>query len=304
MRQLGKYNMDTHRPRRSVLYMPGSKERALQKGKELQTDAIIFDLEDAVAPDMKDIARTQVQEALSAGGYGNRELVIRVNGLSTPWYKDDLKAAVNANPDAILVPKVSTSDDVKMIRDNLASLGAPKSIDLWAMMETPLAMLNAGQIAQSGPSDSYRLRAFVMGTNDLAKETRAVLKEGREPMLAWLSICIAAGRAFDIDIIDGVYNDFKNEQGFFQECEQGRDLGMDGKTLIHPSQLAPCNQVFSPTREAVEWAQKIIEAFEQPENQGKGAITVDGKMVELLHAEMAKRTVVIAKAIAGQTTDL
>jgi len=282
--------------------MPGSKERALQKGKELQTDAIIFDLEDAVAPDMKDNARTQVQAALNEGGYGNRELVIRVNGLETPWHEADLKAAVGANPHAILVPKVSTGDDLKTVRASLTSLGAPKSINLWAMMETPLAMLNAQQIAQNGPSEGYRLAAFVMGTNDLAKETRAVLKEGREPMLAWLSICIAAGRAFDIDIIDGVYNDFKNEEGFIKECEQGRDLGMDGKTLIHPGQLAPCNQVFSPTPHAVEWAKKIIEAFQQPENQGKGAITVDGKMVELLHAEMAKRTVGIAKAIEEQTT--
>lgn len=285
------------RPRRSVLYMPGSKERALEKGKELVTDAIIFDLEDAVAPDMKDMARGQVQAAISAGGYGNRELIIRVNGLDTAWFEEDLKAAAAANPHAILVPKVSSGDEVRSVREKLIALGAKPEIDLWAMMETPLAMLQALDIAAAGPADSHRLRAFVMGTNDLAKETGAVLKPGREPMLAWLSTCVAAGRAFGIDIIDGVYNDFKNEEGFKAECEQGSDLGMDGKTLIHPSQLAPCNEAFSPTAEAIEWARKIIEAFEQPENQGKGAITVEGKMVELLHAEMAKRTVAIADAI-------
>ncbi len=290
------------RPRRSVLYMPGSKERALEKGKQLETDAIIFDLEDAVAPYMKEEARDLVQKALRAGGYGDRELVIRVNGLDTPWFAKDLEAAASANPDAILVPKVSSGADVEAVRNQLSALNANGAIDLWAMMETPLAMLKALEIAESGPSENHRLRAFVMGTNDLAKETGAVLKAGREPMLAWLSTSVAAGRAFDIDIIDGVYNDFKDETGFITECEQGRDLGMDGKTLIHPGQLAPCNQVFSPSGEAVDWARKVIEAFEQPENQGKGAITVEGKMVELLHAEMAKRLVAKADAIAAKTS--
>lgn len=291
--------MATIRPRRSVLYMPGSKQRALEKGKELQTDAIIFDLEDAVAPDMKELARTQVAAAVTAGGYGNRELIIRVNGIETPWFDEDLKAAAGAKPDAILVPKISHAADIELVRNKLSSLGAEPKIDLWAMMETPLAMLKALEIAETGPADAYRLRAFVMGTNDLAKETGAVLKAGREPMLTWLSTCIAAGRAFGIDIIDGVYNDFKDEPGFTVECAQGSDLGMDGKTLIHPGQLGPCNQAFSPTSEAVSWAKKIIEAFEQPENQGKGAITIDGKMVELLHAEMAKRTVAISVAISA-----
>ena len=289
--------MTTIRPRRSVLYMPGSKERALQKGKELSTDAIIFDLEDAVAPDMKDVARRQVQSAVSAGGYDNRELIIRVNGINTSWFEEDLKAAASANPDAILVPKVSNGSDVTLVREKLEKLEANGTIDLWAMMETPLAMLKALEIAQNGPAEKYSLRAFVMGTNDLAKETGAVLKPGREPMLAWLSTCVAAGRAFEIDIIDGVYNDFKDEEGFLKECQQGADLGMNGKTLIHPAQLGPCNETFSPSKEAVEWEQKIISAFELPENQGKGAITVEGKMVELLHAEMAKRTVAIAMAI-------
>lgn len=289
--------MVTIRPRRSVLYMPGSKERALEKGKSLPTDAIIFDLEDAVAPDMKDMARDQVAKAVEASGYGQRELIIRVNGLDTPWFKEDLKAAASAKPNAILVPKVSSGEDIRSVRDQLKALGSDPSIDIWAMMETPLAMLKALDIAENGPSESHRLAVFIMGTNDLSKETGAAIKPGREAMLAWLSTCVAAGRAFGIDIVDGVYNDFKDEDGFKTECTQGNDLGMDGKTLIHPGQIGPCNEIFSPSAEAVEWAKKIIEAFELPENQGKGAITVDGKMVELLHAEMAKRTVAISEAI-------
>ncbi|MEP3476476.1 MAG: CoA ester lyase [Hyphomicrobiales bacterium] len=289
--------MVTIRPRRSVLYMPGSKERALEKGKSLPTDAIIFDLEDAVAPDMKDMARDQVAKAVEAGGYGQRELIIRVNGLDTPWFKEDLKAAASSKPNAILVPKVSSGEDIRSVRDQLKALGSDPSIDIWAMMETPLAMLKALDIAENGPSESHRLAVFIMGTNDLSKETGAAIKPGREAMLAWLSTCVAAGRAFGIDIVDGVYNDFKDEDGFKTECAQGNDLGMDGKTLIHPGQIGPCNEIFSPSAEAVEWAKKIIEAFELPENQGKGAITVDGKMVELLHAEMAKRTVAISEAI-------
>ena len=294
--------MVTIRPRRSVLYMPGSKERALEKGKTLPTDAIIFDLEDAVAPDMKDMARDQVASAVQAGGYGGRELVIRVNGLNTPWFEADLKAAASAKPNAILIPKVSSGDDIRSVRDQLKALGADASIDLWAMMETPLAMLKALDIAESGPAENNRLAVFIMGTNDLSKETGAVIKPGREAMLAWLSTCVAAGRAFGIDIVDGVYNDFKDEEGFKIECQQGSDLGMDGKTLIHPGQIEPCNEIFSPSADSIEWAKKIIEAFELPENQGKGAITVEGKMVELLHAEMAKRTVSIADAIESLKT--
>lgn len=289
--------MVTIRPRRSVLYMPGSKERALQKGKELPTDAIIFDLEDAVAPDMKDMARDQVAEAIKAGGYGKRELIIRVNGLDTPWFEADLKAAAAAKPNAILLPKVSSGNEVRAVREQLIALGADASIDLWAMMETPLAMLKALDIAEAGPAEQHRLSVFIMGTNDLSKETGAAIKPGREAMLTWLSTCVAAGRAFGIDIVDGVYNDFKDLEGFKVECEQGNDLGMDGKTLIHPGQIEPCNEVFSPSGDAVDWAKKIIAAFELPENQGKGAITVDGKMVELLHAEMAKKTVAISQAI-------
>jgi len=286
------------RPRRSVLYMPGSNARALEKAKTLSADALILDLEDAVAPDQKDEARAQVVNAVKAGGYGNREITIRVNGFDTPWYADDIKAAATAGANAVLVPKVSTADDIKKASDDLKAAGAPEGLNLWAMMETPLAMLNAGDIAAMGSTTSPRLTCFIMGTNDLAKDTRARLTPTRLPMLTWLSTCIAAGRAYGIDIIDGVYNDFRNEEGFAAECAHGVDIGMDGKTLIHPGQIAPCNEAFSPSADEIDWARKIIAAFEQPENAGKGAITVDGKMVELLHAEMARRTVAIADAIA------
>ena len=288
------------RPRRSVLYMPGSNARALEKAKTLAADSLILDLEDAVAPDLKEEARAQVAEAVREGGYGQREIAIRVNGFDTPWYEDDIKAAVHAKPDAVLIPKVSTSDDIKRAANDLTAAGASQNIDLWAMMETPLAMLNAGAIAATGRSTNIRLTCFIMGTNDLAKDTRAALTPSREPMLAWLSTCIAAGRAYGIDIIDGVYNDFRNQVGFATECKQGAELGMDGKTLIHPTQIGPCNEVFSPSSEEIESARKIIAAFELPENAGKGAITVDGRMVELLHAEMARRTVAIADAISAR----
>ncbi len=287
-------------PRRSVLYMPGSNMRALEKAKTLAADCLIMDLEDAVAPDQKEEARGQVGDAVGGGGYGEREIAIRVNGWGTPWYEDDIEAAATSGADAVLIPKVSTADDVARTASDLKSAGAPDTIGLWAMMETPLAMLKAAEIAETGSRSDPRLKCFVMGTNDLAKDTRARLAPGREPMLAWLSTCIAAGRAYGIDIIDGVFNDFRDEDGFVRECNQGVALGMDGKTLIHPGQIGPCNDAFSPTEAEIETARKIIEAFELPENEGKGAITVDGRMVERLHAEMARRTVAIADAIRAQ----
>ncbi len=285
------------RPRRSVLYMPGSNARVLEKAKSLAADCLIFDLEDAVAPDQKDMARSQVADAVKAGGYGGREIAIRVNGFASEFYSDDIKAVAQAGADAILFPKVSTPDDIKRAAADLVSAGAPETLDIWAMMETPLAMLNAGDIARAGSETTPRLACFIMGTNDLAKETRAHLTKSRLPMLAWLSTCIAAGRAYRIDIVDGVYNDFRDEAGFISECEQGVELGMDGKTLIHPGQIGPCNEAFSPDEDEIATARKIIEAFELPENSGKGAITVDGRMVELLHADMARRTIAIADAI-------
>ena len=272
------------KPRRSVLYMPGSNARALEKAKTLPADCFIFDLEDAVAPDVKASAREQVCEAVKQGGYGNRELVIRINSLDSDWGKDDLAAAIDAKPDAILVPKVNTPQDLAPLKN----CGIP----IWAMMETPLAMFNAKDIAFA-----EGLEAFVMGTNDLAKETGASLLRGRHAMVPWLMTCVAAARASGISIIDGVYNDFKNDEGLRAECLQGADFGMDGKTIIHPGQIAACNEIFAPSADEIEHAQNIIEAFSLPENQGKGAINLNGRMVELLHCEMAEKTIAIAKAI-------
>ena len=287
------------RPRRSVLYMPGSNARALEKAKTLPADALILDLEDAVAPDAKEVARKQVAEAVAQGGYGRRELIVRINGLSTPWGKEDLASAAKAGPDAVLIPKVSTPGDIMLAARELREAGAPERTRLWAMMETPHAILSADSIVRTAMDPAARLAALVMGTNDIAKETRARLTPGRPSMLAYLSICVAAARAYGVDVIDGVYNNFGDEAGFRAECEQGRDLGMDGKTLIHPSQIGPCNEIFAPSSDEVAFARKIIDVFGAPANSGKGAIQIDGKMVELLHAEIAKRTVAIADAIAA-----
>lgn len=289
----------TLRPRRSVLYMPGSNARALEKAKTLKADAFIFDLEDAVAPDAKGLAREQVGATVQGGGFGARELVIRINGLGTPYGKDDIAAAAKAAPDGILVPKVSTPDDVVEAARALAAAGAPEKTKLWIMLETPLAMLNADAILRTASDKSTRLAVAVMGTNDIAKDTRARLAPGRPSMLTYLSLCVAACRAHGVEILDGVYNDFSNEAGLRDECEQGRDFGMDGKTLIHPSQIGPCNEIFAPTSEELAWAKKIIGVFDLPENAAKGAVQVEGRMVERLHAEMARRTVAVADAIAG-----
>ena len=274
----------TIKPRRSILYMPGSNARALEKAKTLSADVFIFDLEDAVAPEAKDDARQQVCDAVANGGYGRRELVIRINSLASEWGKGDLAAAIQAKPDAILVPKVSTPDELAPLADI--------SIPVWAMMETPLAMFNAKDIAFA-----TNLEAFVMGTNDLAKETGASLARGRHAMVPWLMSCLAAARAAGISIIDGVYNDFKNDDGLRAEALQGVDFGMDGKTIIHPGQIAACNEIFAPSAQEIETAQGIIEAFSLPENQGKGAINLNGRMVELLHCEIAQKTIALNNAI-------
>lgn len=295
--------MDKIRPRRSVLYMPGTNARALEKAKSLPADALIFDLEDAVAPDAKEEARARVCAAAREGGYGGREVVIRVNGFSSAWGLADLQAAATAGADAVCVPKVQSGTEVGAIRETLAQAGAPPELAIWAMIETPMGVLNARQIAASAAADQNRLSVFVMGTNDLVKETRTGQTPDRLPMIAWLSQCILAARAYGIDILDGVYNNFKDEEGFQRECAQGRDLGMDGKTLIHPGQIAIANQTFSPDSEETAWARKVIAAFTLPENEGKGVITLDGKMVELLHRDMALRTVAIADAVAKAGTE-
>lgn len=284
------------RPRRSVLYMPGSNARAMEKARDIPADALILDLEDAVAPDAKEEARAQVIDAVNAGGYGKREIVIRVNGLDTPWGLADIKAAVAAKPDAILVPKINSAEDVLRADKALSDAGAPASLQLWCMIETPLAILNIQAIAAK--ASSTRMSVWVMGTNDIAKELRAAHTADRVPMLTSLGLSIIAARAYGLVALDGVYNDIKNEEGFAAICEQGRDMGFDGKTLIHPSQVLPCNKIFSPDPETVAFARLTIDAFKLPENAGKGVLKVEGRMVEILHAEIAKRTVAIADAIA------
>lgn len=283
------------RPRRSCLYMPGDKPRVLDKGRTLPADAILFDLEDAVAPDAKDAARAGVTEALAAGGYGPRERVVRINGLDTDWGLADLKAAVAAGPDAILAPKVIGGEDIDRLDDAMSRAGAPGTMALWVMIEMPKAILNIGEIAAA--AGRTRLAGFVMGTNDLAKELRAVATPDRLAFQASFGLTLAAARAYGLFAIDGVYNDISNEAGLVSECEQGRVLGFDGKTLIHPSQVEAANRAFSPAQEDVAQARDVIAAFASPDNAGKGVIKVNGKMTELLHLEEARRIVAVSEAI-------
>ncbi|MEQ1753458.1 MAG: CoA ester lyase [Micropepsaceae bacterium] len=280
-------------PRRSVLYMPGSNARALEKAATLPADALILDLEDAVAPDAKELARKQVCEAVSDRRFGKREVIIRVNGLETPWGHDDIEAACGAAPDAILVPKIETARDVAHAGQHMES--APANCALWLMIETPRSIFNALEIAGSGG----RLTCFVMGTNDLVKEMRARHTPGREGLVMALNAAVMAARAYRLAVIDGVYNDIADDTGFLAMCRQGRAMGFDGKTLIHPSQVEPCNAVFSPDEDEIKQARAILGAFALPENQGKGTIALNGRMVELLHAEIAAQTVALADAIAS-----
>jgi citrate lyase subunit beta/citryl-CoA lyase len=290
----------TVRPRRSVLYMPGSNARALEKARTLPADGLILDLEDAVAPEAKATARRQVAEAVKAGGFGPREVFIRINALDTEWGAADLSAAAQAAPDVILVPKVTNPEQLEMVGQRLLDTHADLRTRVWAMIESPLAVLNAHAIAAVAKDSETRLAGFVMGTNDLAKDTRARIVPGRAPMVPWLMTCIAAARVFGIEILDGVYNDLSDAEGFARECAQARDMGFDGKTLIHPNQIGPCNDAFSPALAEVEQAKKFIAAFDLPENKDKGVVQVDGRMIERMHAEMARRTVAIADIIARQ----
>jgi citrate lyase subunit beta/citryl-CoA lyase len=285
------------RPRRSVLYMPGSNARAIEKARTLAADGVILDLEDAVAPDAKEQARKQVTDAVKAGGFGTREVFIRVNGIDTPWHADDLAAAAHAGPDAILIPKIGRVNQVEMIGQRLLDMKTGHKTRIWAMIETPEAIFNINALAAEARDSETRLAGFVMGTNDLAKETRARLLPGRAPMVSWLATCLLAAHAHGIDILDGVYNNLSDAKGFEEECIQARDMGFDGKTLIHPNQIGPCNAVFSPGADEVAHARKLIAAFDLPENKDRGVVQVEGRMVERMHAEMARRTVAIAEAI-------
>nr|WP_042186063.1 CoA ester lyase [Kibdelosporangium sp. MJ126-NF4]CEL17061.1 L-malyl-CoA/beta-methylmalyl-CoA lyase [Kibdelosporangium sp. MJ126-NF4] len=278
--------------RRSVLYMPGANERALEKAKTLPADALILDLEDAVHPDSKVDARRRVCEAAASGEYGKREVTIRVNGFGTQWHADDLRAAAAAGPDAVVVPKVNSAAEVHAIERALEAGGAPDKTTIWAMVETPIAMLHAHDIATA----SERLSVLVMGTNDLAKELRADHVPGRAPLLTGLSLCLLAARAADKDILDGVYNDVKDLEGFEAECLQGKRFGFDGKTLIHPGQVEPCNRVFSPTAEEIDYSRRVVEAFE---NAGRGVVTVDGRMIENLHVDNARRILAVADQLTS-----
>ena len=278
-------------PLRSVLYMPSSNERALEKAKSIACDGLILDLEDAVAPDAKPAARESAAAAAASGDYGRRTVTIRVNGLGTQWHDDDIVAASQAGPAAIVVPKVDSADDVARLVTAMENAGAPDHTLLWAMVETPVAILDALAIARS----SERIGAFVLGTNDLVKELYAEHVPGRAPILPSLHTALLAGRAAGIAVIDGVYNDVKDTEGFLAECEQGRQMGFDGKTLIHPGQVEGANRAFAPSEQAVEDARGLIAAWE--DGKGAGVVTFNGRMVENLHVESARRTLAIDEAI-------
>ena len=285
--------IDLNRPRRSVLYMPGSKERALEKAKTLPADSLILDLEDAVTPYEKANARHLVCAAVRAGGYGQRELVIRINSLDTQWGQEDLAAACAAAPDAILIPKVQSAEMVQHIEETMKSHGARPNTAIWAMMETPLGALNAAQIAAATP----RLGCFILGTNDLVKDLDAEHTPAREPVITALGLCVLAAKANGLAVIDGVYNAFKDNDGLRQSCLQGRAMGFDGKTLIHPAQIDVCNEIFSPNEEALELARRQVDAFTEATDKGEGVAVVDGRIVENLHVETANRLLAKAEAI-------
>ncbi|QKE83965.1 CoA ester lyase [Arthrobacter sp. NEB 688] len=285
---------DTYRPRRSVLYMPSSNERALEKAKTLPVDGLILDLEDAVAPDDKPKARENACAAASSGEYGHREVTIRVNGLGTEWHDADLEAACAAGPDGIVVPKVGSAQEVRDLVAAMERHGVPDRTRLWAMVETPGAVLDARAIA----SASDRLAVLVLGTNDLVKELQARFVPGRAPLLTALSTVLLAGRAAGVAVLDGVFNDVRDARGFAAECREGRDLGFDGKTLIHPGQVDPCNTAFAPSEEEVEDARGLLAAWEA--GAGRGVVTHRGRMVENLHVEVAQRVLAVDEVVRAR----
>ena len=284
--------MIANRPRRSALYMPASNARAIEKAKSLPCDVVILDLEDAVAPDAKAEARALAVEAVRAGGFGGREVVIRINGRDTPWGAEDLAAAAAAGADAVLAPKVSSPDDLAHYASALQ--GATR---LWAMIETCAAVFQLDALARA--ARAAKNDVWIVGANDLIKEMRCRARPDRAPLLTALSLAVMAAHGQGVVILDGVYNDIPNLEGLAAECEQGLDLGMDGKSLIHPSHLEPANRAFTPTDEAVAWAQTVVAAFAAPENTGKGVLKVEGKMVERLHLAEAERLIAISQAIAA-----
>ena len=284
--------MTAIRPRRSALYLPGSNARAIEKARQLPCDVVILDLEDAVAPDAKAVAREQVVAAVASGGFGRREVIIRVNGLDTPWGAEDLEAVANVRPDGVLVPKVS---DAKAIHHCVAAVGG--RTNLWAMIETCSALLRLEAIAAASAAGG--VKAWVIGTNDLAKEMRCRTGVDRTPLVAALTLSVAAARSAGLTILDGVFNEISDETGFSAQCEAGASLGFDGKTLIHPSQIEAANQAFSPTTAELDWAQLVAAAFAAPENANRGAIKVEGRMVERLHLDDAHRILALAAAATG-----
>ncbi len=292
------------RPRRSLLFMPGSNARALEKARILPADGIILDLEDSVAPEAKATARDQIARAIAQGGFGKREVLIRVNALDSPWWRDDIAMVAKARPDGILVPKISGVEDFTAIARCLADVDAAPSIRVWAMIETARAVLHAEQLAAASRDPEMRLAGFVFGPNDISRETRIRMLPGRAAMIPMITHCILAARAHGLEILDGPYSDFSNVDGFALECAQARDLGFDGKTLIHPGQIVACNAIFTPPEEEVARARKIIAAFERPENASRGAIQLDGQMVERLHAEMAARTIAIPQRATPRPSSL
>jgi len=279
---------------RSVLYVPGSNERAIEKAKTLPADAFIFDLEDAVAPAAKEDARARVCEAVRAGGYGPRQTVIRVNPLSSHWGYDDLAAGARSGADAILLPKVESADMVRQVDSILGACGAPERMKIWCMIETPRGILHVEEIAAAG----RRIRCLVMGTSDLAKDLGATHTRERLPFLTSLELCLLAARAADVPIVDGVHLDLEDEEGFVHACRQGKEFGFDGKTLIHPKTIAIANQAFSPSAEEVAWAHKVIAAHREAQARGEGVVVVDGRLIENLHVEDARRVLLLVKAIA------
>jgi citrate lyase subunit beta/citryl-CoA lyase len=283
-------------PRRSVLYMPAANERALEKAKSIPADALIFDLEDAVAPDAKETARANAAAAAASGDYGAREVTIRCNGLDTPWGADDIAAAATSGAAAIVIPKVGTVAYLDEVARRLDAAGAPPDMTIWAMIETPTAIFDARQLARHP-----RVDVLVMGNNDLAKELRTGVMPDRTPLLPHLAVAVLAARESGKVILDGVYNDVRDEPGFRAEAEQGKAMGFDGKTLVHPSQVEPANDVWAPSAEEVDFSQRVIAAFSEAEADGRGVVTVDGRMIENLHVENAKRILATAAAIAARS---